>query len=135
LKRHIARVDANHREIVAALRQAGVLVLSLAAIGKGCPDLLICVNNRLLLVEVKDGAKAPSARKLTPMEQDFAARWPVHVVESVGQALELVAALRSGGQASKCPQRHFLAPTGRSNQKEETNGVDARARGAGAETC
>ena len=97
MKRHVARVDANHREVVAALRQAGVLVLSLAAIGKGCPDLLICVNNRLLLVEIKDGKKIPSARRLTPLEADFAARWPVHIVESVDDALELVGAIRVAG--------------------------------------
>ena len=39
--RFAARVDGNQTAIVAALRKAGCNVLSLAAIGRGCPDLLV----------------------------------------------------------------------------------------------
>lgn len=38
------RVDANHSQIVKALRQCGVSVLSLAPVGHGCPDLLIGIE-------------------------------------------------------------------------------------------
>jgi hypothetical protein len=34
-----ARVDTNHKEIVAALRQAGATVVSLAAMKHGCLDI------------------------------------------------------------------------------------------------
>jgi hypothetical protein len=39
--RRAAKVDANHGEIVKALRSAGCGVLDLSAVGNGCPDLLV----------------------------------------------------------------------------------------------
>ena len=89
-----AKVDANHAAIVDALRKIGCFVQSLAQVGKGCPDLLVGHAGRWHAIEVKDGAKVPSARKLTPDE----AAWhekakkcaPVHVVESAEQAIKIV---------------------------------------------
>ena len=90
--RRAARIDDNQREIVDALRRASVEVLSLAAIGKGCPDLLVSFRGRNTLLEVKDPSKRPSQRRLTPEQQIFHARWqgPCVVVETVGQALKAV---------------------------------------------
>ena len=102
-----AKVDANQGEIVKALRAHGCEVLSLAPMGGGCPDLLVWtpytyllgmgvrVSNggRHLLFEVKDGSKPPSARKLTPDQErwhDDWAGWPVYVVCSVQEALDLI---------------------------------------------
>jgi hypothetical protein len=62
--RRAAKVDANQTEIVQALRQIGAVVQSLAAVGNGCPDLLVGYRNRLFLLELKDGNKPPSAQKL-----------------------------------------------------------------------
>lgn len=91
--RRAARVDANHAEIVSALREAGCFVVSLAAIGKGCPDLLVGTVGKWYLLEVKDGSKPLSARKLTPDEESWIAQArqyaPVHVVNSVGEALAI----------------------------------------------
>jgi hypothetical protein len=44
------------------------------------------------MLEIKDGAKSPSRRKLTPAEADFHAEWSEHVaiVETVEQALAAV---------------------------------------------
>lgn len=84
-----AKVDSNQAEIVAALRKAGVQVRVMSDVGGGFPDLL-CQHRRtkaLLLLEVKDGNKPPSARALTPMERKFAEIWPVHVVIDVRSAL------------------------------------------------
>jgi len=39
--RRTAKVDANHREIVDALRRIGAGVQSLAGVGNGVPDLLV----------------------------------------------------------------------------------------------
>ena len=91
--RRRGRVDANQREIVAALRQIGASVQSLADIGKGCPDLLVGRAGRTFLLEVKDGSKVKSARALTPDEEAWIEGWrgaPVYVVESVEQALATV---------------------------------------------
>lgn len=88
-----ARTDANQDEIVKALRSIGALVLSLAAIGKGCPDLLVSWNGVLVLMEIKDGSKPRSQRKLTSMELDFFDKWsgsPVFVVESIDDAVSVL---------------------------------------------
>ena len=96
--RRAARVDDNHGAIVKALRQAGYSVLSLAPIGRGCPDLLVGVRSsnvsRNVLIEVKDGSKPPSARMLTADERAFHATWAgqVAVVDSIESALAMVTA-------------------------------------------
>ena len=91
--RRAARTDANQSEIVMALKAIiGVRVQSLAAIGSGCPDLLVGYRGRNYLLEVKDGAKVPSARLLTRAEIEWHIAWPgqVAVVESAEQAVAIV---------------------------------------------
>lgn len=74
MRKH-ARIDSNHIEIVETFRQMGFSVVSLAAIGSGCPDLLIARGGKCGLVEVKDGAKAASAQRLTGDQVKFHAVW------------------------------------------------------------
>lgn len=84
------RTDDNQAAIIAALRRCGARVESLASVGGGVPDLLVGHRSRLLLIEVKDGRKPPSARALTPDQVQWHSQWagyPVHVVESVEQAI------------------------------------------------
>lgn len=90
-----ARVDRNHQEIVKALREVGCSVQSLAAVGKGVPDLLAARCGTNFLLEVKDGDKPPSGRKLTDDEQQWHHKWkgPVHVVNNVEEALKAVGCL------------------------------------------
>lgn len=93
--RRAAKVDANQAHIVGALIRCGATVQSLAAVGKGVPDLLVGHRGRTLLMEVKDGAKVPSARKLTEDQAGWHAAWngrPVVVVESAEQALAALVA-------------------------------------------
>jgi hypothetical protein len=97
--RRAPRTDANHAAVVACLRACGARVESLAAVGGGVPDLLVAVpgTNRLILVEVKDGAKRPSARKLTPDQERWHAEWagtPVYVVEDIEQAVAVLVKAR-----------------------------------------
>lgn len=73
--RRAAKVDANQPAIVAALREAGATVQSLAAIGDGCPDLLVGYQGVTLLMEIKDGTKPPSARRLTPDQLAWHGAW------------------------------------------------------------
>lgn len=75
MKRRIAKVDSNQAQIVDALRAIGCTVLSLAPLGNGCPDLLVGIFGRNLLLEVKDGTKSPSRTKLTPLERSFHSTW------------------------------------------------------------
>ena len=92
--RRRARVDANHAEVRSALRAAGWTVVDCAGVGSGFPDLLIAKHGRVLMVEIKDGAKVPSKQKLTEDEVQFhalmaAAGVVVSVVTSVEEALAL----------------------------------------------
>lgn len=93
--RRAAKVDANQAEIVLALRDAGCWVLDLSAVGQGCPDLLVhgpVHPWHLVLLEIKDGSKPPSARKLTPDQIKFHAgcNAPLVVVTNVKEALAAV---------------------------------------------
>lgn len=73
--RRAAKVDDNHRQIVAALRAHGFSVRSTAAIGDGFPDAVCGFGGRTFLCEIKDGAKPPSARKLTDDQVRFRDEW------------------------------------------------------------
>ena len=90
--RRAAKIDANQTEIVKALRKFGASVQSLASTGKGCPDLLVGFRGVNWLLEVKDGQKVKSARKLTEDQVVWHQTWrgKVYIVESVDQALNLL---------------------------------------------
>ncbi len=93
MTRRFARTDANQTEIVAALRKAGASVQSLAALGKGVPDLLVWHSGTgYALIECKDGSKVPSHRVLTPDQIEWIAKWrgPVHVVLCPADALRVI---------------------------------------------
>jgi hypothetical protein len=90
--RYANRIDANQNAIVDALRKAGASVRIISQ-GDGIPDLLVGYNGFTVLMEVKDGDKPPSARKLTDAEQKFFNEWRggmLFVVNSVEQALESI---------------------------------------------
>jgi Holliday junction resolvase len=86
------RVDANQNEIVAVFRQLGCSVAITSNVRGGFPDIVVGVNGLNLLVEIKDGSKVPSARKLTDDEQRFHDNWKGRavVVESVDDVVALV---------------------------------------------
>ena len=90
--RRAARVDENQAEIVAALRQIGASVQSLASVGCGCPDLLIGLRGRNCLLEIKNPKQDASHRRLTPDEEGFLKCWrgQYAVVMTVEQAIREV---------------------------------------------
>lgn len=91
-----AKVDANQAVIVETLRAVGATVLHLHTVGQGCPDLLVGLRGRNVLMEIKDGNKPPSARRLTPDEQKFMDEWrgdPPVIALSALHALELIGAI------------------------------------------
>jgi hypothetical protein len=88
--RYANRIDANQNKIVEGLRGAGAYVRIISQ-GDGIPDLLVGYKGYTILMEVKDGDKVPSARKLTDAEQKFFNEWDggmLVVVNSVQEALE-----------------------------------------------
>jgi hypothetical protein len=87
--KYAAKADRNQPEIVSALRKIGAKVIPTHTVGQGMPDLVVAYGGRTFLLEIKDGTKPPSARKLTPAQEEFHAAWTgeIHVVDSIEQAI------------------------------------------------
>jgi Holliday junction resolvase len=95
--RRAARIDENQEQIVKALRAVGASVQSLAAVGHGVPDLLVGYQGKNILIEIKDGNKTPSKRKLTDDQVKWHESWnggAVAVVESVDAAWAALGIMR-----------------------------------------
>jgi len=77
---------------VNAFRKAGASVAITSSLGDGFPDIVVGHRGRNYLVEIKDGSKPPSSRKLTKDEQEFFDLWKgqIDVVESTIDALKLI---------------------------------------------
>jgi hypothetical protein len=67
-------------------------VAVLSGVGSGFPDLLVCFNGRLALMEVKDGMQPPSKQRLTRDELDWHSSWtgPVFIVNSITEAIRVI---------------------------------------------
>lgn len=87
-----AKVDANQAAIVKALRQMGASVQPLHMVGQGTPDLLVGIQGRNYLLEVKDGSKPPSAQRLTVDQIEWHGEWrgQVEVVNSIDQTILVI---------------------------------------------
>lgn len=99
--RNAAKRDDNHRQVVAGLRAAGAFVQDMGAVGSGVADLMVGYRGQWHILEVKNGEKCHSRRALTPRQIawlfDIRNRAPVHVVESVEQALGVIGAGHARG--------------------------------------
>ena len=86
------KVDSNQTRVVKALRELGATVQHLHAVGKGCPDLLVGYKGNNYLLEVKDGEKPESARKLTPDQVIWHYDWKgqVAIVTSPEEAIDTI---------------------------------------------
>ena len=95
-----AAVDANQSQIVDALRKAGCSVTPTHRAGAGFPDLACGYRGKTFLLEVKDGSKPPSARKLTDDQVRWHGNWLGHkaVVCNVSEALAAVGII--GGESA-----------------------------------
>jgi hypothetical protein len=95
--RRAAKIDANQTQVVEALRAAGATVQSLAAVGQGVPDLLVGFQGKTLLMEVKDGRRPPSERRLTDQQLTWHGAWrggPVAIVDGPDAALRMLGVLK-----------------------------------------
>ena len=72
--RRAAKVDDNQSEIVALFRKLGWTVLIISQL-KNCCDIIVSKSGRTVAIEIKDGAKPPSARKLSDGEVKFRNAW------------------------------------------------------------
>ena len=64
--------------------------------GAGFPDLVVGFRGVTYLIEVKDGEKPPSARKLNKLQQAWHAKWQGHkaVANDVPEALRIIGAIK-----------------------------------------
>ena len=92
-----ARTDSNQAAMATLLRRLGCSVVDTHTIGGGFPDLVVGIVGRTFLVEVKDGDKSPSRRRLTADEFDFHRDWRGHppvILESEEEAIRWVGTVR-----------------------------------------
>ena len=91
--RRDGRIDANQPEIVKAFRKYGCHVAITSNVGQGFPDIVVSYKGFTALVEIKDGSKPPSARKLTTAEAKFKDEFEgwYAIVESTDDVIKLFA--------------------------------------------
>lgn len=88
--RRAAKVDRNAPEIVRRLRLIGATVTVLNNAGDGFPDIAVGYRRVNYLFEIKDPAKPPSARRLTPAQEKWHGEWKgeAYVIETFEDALK-----------------------------------------------
>ena len=98
--RKAAKIDENQPAIVGFFRSAGMSVAITSNSHDGFPDIVVGYKGVTVLVEIKDGSKAPSKRKLTPKQVEFHNDFTgaLTVIESIDQAVVLVAKIRQAAQ-------------------------------------
>jgi len=86
------RIDSNQNLIVKQLRIMGVSVYVSSMLGKGFPDLVLGIRGVNYLIELKDGSKVKSAKKLTKDEQVFFDTWKggVYKCENLDEILNVI---------------------------------------------
>ena len=72
--RRAAKVDDNQAATVKLFRKLGWSVLIISQL-KNCCDIIVSKGGRTIAVEIKDGTKPPSARKLSDGELKFKDNW------------------------------------------------------------
>ena len=89
------RVDTNHSLIVKTFRDLGCSVFDTSRVAGGFPDILVGVNQKTALVEIKSSEKA----KFTPAQEAFMLNWQgstVARIDSVEAAIRLVNVMKKG---------------------------------------
>lgn len=101
--KRVARIDKNQPEIVKTFREQGLTVAITSNAHDGFPDIVIGYGLITVLVEIKDGSKPPSQRKLTKDQVKFHSEFTgaITVIENVSQAIQLSDTIKAiAGQVS-----------------------------------
>ncbi len=93
-----ARTDNNQQDIINFFRDNGCVVAVTSSAHDGFTDIVIGYGGLTVLVEIKDGNKPSSQRKLTKKQKPFHENWidtgAITVVESVEDASDLLCRLK-----------------------------------------
>ena len=87
------KTDKNQQEIMDAMRKMGASVTDLSKVGKGCPDLLVGINQKTAIVEIKSSSKA----KYTSHQEKWLETWKggtVARIDSIESAITLLQMLK-----------------------------------------
>lgn len=99
MTRYAKRVDDNHAAVVADFKALipEASVFDLSGAGRGITDLIVGLNGFNYLFEIKDGSKPPSARKLTPAQEEFHSGWKgqILVVHNANQMAAEIARVQN----------------------------------------
>lgn len=84
-----AKKDSNHNAIADAFTRLGWSWWDTHQLGNGFVDGVAGRPGINVLVEIKDGSKPPSKRKLTPDEIDFHKTWrgPILIIHSIDEII------------------------------------------------
>lgn len=98
-----ARTDTNQKELVKVMRQMGMSVAVTSSAHDGFTDTVVGFGGVTVLVEIKDGNKSLSRRKLTPAQVVFHDEFKgaITVIETVDQAIELVKRIKQASASLK----------------------------------
>jgi len=99
MRYHSAKIDVNQPEIVALLRKLGAGVFLVHRLKNFC-DIMVVHQGITVAVEIKDGSKPPSARKITAGEDKFSQAWMSHggwwaKIETLDEARALIVNIQS----------------------------------------
>lgn len=89
----IAKVDGNQKQVVTSLRKIpGVSVAITSQLGSGFPDIVVGHKGFNYLIELKDGSKPPSGRRLTDDEKQWHVNWKgqVSICNDFDEVLNLI---------------------------------------------
>jgi hypothetical protein len=86
------KIDTNQNLIVTQLRKCGVSVAITSMVGKGFPDLIIGRAGQNFLIELKDGNKSKSRKKLTLLEETFFQSWTgqINIAENFDEIKNII---------------------------------------------
>jgi hypothetical protein len=115
--RRACRIDANQRRLAALLAVSGWKVWLASA--DGGPIDLVCSDRFgsgvTFVLEIKDGSKAPSARRLTERCHKFLMGWPGPAAVAINEA-EVMAASKAAreGKLTRGPEaaQRYVEATG-----------------------
>lgn len=90
--RRAAKIDDNQKKVVEQLRRCGVSVAVTSMMGKGFPDIIVGHAGINYMIELKDGSKTASRRKLTEDEQEWHNKWKgqIHVADDIDDCLKII---------------------------------------------
>lgn len=70
-----AKKDANHSDVVDALKKAGASVIDMSHVGRGFPDLIVGANSKTLLVEIKNPKTSYGRKGLNKNQTKWKELW------------------------------------------------------------